>query len=271
MKKITKLFLIMAACTLLSACGQKKKATPILTKNQVIKKAQKAAHSGEAIQTFKIKTATSSNYISSDIWYGGNPLVLNIVYQQFNSNGNQSNKTSMWVNSNGIAYIHGQKWYKTNLVKFTGHNFYDFYNASSQSPMLVDPADSLIKAYKMKRQGQTYTLTATIKDKSILDDALNPILNTASLGTKQQEAFNNFLKKSKFKNITVKLVYKNGQLASFNYTVHYKLQIYQLELSQQIGNQGKQDMLTMPQETGNAVDLPTNKNSKSNQANKNSK
>lgn len=247
---------------------QKKQADPVLTKPQVIKKAQRSFKSGQAKQLVNLKTDTSRQVVASTYTFGGNPTVFHINYQTENKNKTRS--SDQWISNTGTLYINGQsKWYKTKLEPITGHSYADLLEAIFNNEMLMNPPKVLTDAYKMTRKGNTYTLKATIKDKKIMKQAAEPIFATNTQSSEQKKIYKQLGKAAKYQNMTVKLVVKNKKMYLFNYTVNMKIgKLMNFSVGQSYGNMGSQDFLKLPNNALNAEPLQRN-NKKTNNDSKN--
>lgn len=247
----------ITAALLTSGCGkQKKAAEPVLTKTQVIKKAQKSFKSGQAKQIVSLKTDTSNQIVGSSYTFGGNPTVFHVNYQT--QNKDKTHSIEEWVSNTGAIYLNGQStWYKDQVTSLTGHSYADMLEAIMNNKMLMNPPKKLIKSYKMTRKGNTYTLKATIKNKKIMQAATAPIFLTNTQGLQQLRIYLRLAKAGKFKKMNVKLVVKNNKLYAFNYQVHIKLgKFMQLNAGQSYGNIGRHDFLKLPNNVLNAKPLP---------------
>lgn len=75
------------------------------------------------------------------------------------------------------VYLNGRSsWYKAKLDKLSGHTYAELLEAITNNTTMTDPSPKLVKAFKMKRNKNTYTLTADIKDQKLMKDAADPIL-----------------------------------------------------------------------------------------------
>lgn len=260
--KFKKLLLSVGVVAALISGGcskQKKQAEPILTKTQVIKKAQKTFKSGRAKQVVNLRTDTSSQVVASNFTFGGDPTVFHLNYQTEN-NQSKKNSHSMdeWISNTGNLYINGQStWYKAEVAKTTGHTYADLLDAILNNEMLMDPPSKLINAYQMKRSGRTYTLTAKITDKEVMKAAVAPIFQTNTQSQQQQKIYNKLAKAGKFQDMTVKLVVKGNKLATFKYNVNLKIgKLMRLSAGQSYANIGSRDFLKLPSNALDAKPLP---------------
>lgn len=237
----------------------KKQAEPILTKTQVIKKAQKSFKSGQVKQVVNLKTDTSSQVVASNFVFGGDPTVFHLNYQT-KSNQGKKNSHSMdeWISNTGSLYINGQStWYKSETEKLTGHTYADILDAIFNNKMLLDPPTKLINAYKMNRTGRTYTLTAKITDQDIMKAAVAPIFLTNTQSPQQKKIYHKLAKSGKFENMNVKLVVKKNKLYTFNYKVNLKIgKLMKLSAGQSYANIGSHDFLKIPTNALDAKPLP---------------
>ncbi|MBA1392400.1 hypothetical protein EQ500_00560 [Lactobacillus sp. XV13L] len=248
-----------------SGCAkQKKQALPVLTKTAAIKKAQEPFKSGQVQQTVDLRTDTSSQLVATTYTFGGDPTVFHLNYQTQNKKGTRS--AEEWISNTGALFLNGQStWYKAQLAKTTGHTYADILEAVMNNQMLMDPPSTLTKAYKMKRKGRTYTLTATVKDKNTIMSAVKPIFFTNTQSPQQVKVFNKLGREGKPQDMRVKLVVKNNKLFTFNYTAAFKIEkLYKLSVGQSYSNinQGKNDFLKIPTNVLNAKPLPKNNKKK---------
>ena len=129
--------------------------------------------------------------------------------------------------------------------------------------LIHNPSDTLIKAYRMKRnkKEKTYTLTANIKDKDLMQKAATPVFNTVPQSTNQARVFKQIQKYGKYKDMTVKAVVRDNKLAGFNVFVNMKLgKMMTVKVGQSYGNFGSHDFLKVPTSATNAKPLPTTDN-----------
>lgn len=256
--KFKKIFIAigLGAALVLGGCSQQKKAAePVLTKNQVIKKTQQTFKSGQIIQSIRLSTDTSSQLVSANASFGGEPTIFHIN-NETSSKGKTQN-TEEWVNANNV-YLNGRStWYKTNFEKLSGHSYAELLDAVINNQTMMNPDDKLLKAFKMTRKKNTYTLTATIKDKSIMKDAADPIFSTTAQSAEQEKVFRRIQKYGKYQDMTVKAVVKNKKLTSYNLFINMKLgKLMKVRLGQSYGNFGNHDFLKLPDSALNAKPLP---------------
>lgn len=115
----------------------------------------------------------------------------------------------------------------------------------------------------MKRNKNTYTLTANISNQSLMKKAADPIWTTTGQSPQQEKAFQRIQKYGKYKNMTVKMVVKNKKLTNFQYFVNMKIgNSMKLRLGQVYSNFGSHDFLKVPETALNAKPLPKNNKSK---------
>lgn len=87
------------------------------------------------------------------------------------------------------VYINGRNtWYKADLEKLTGHSYADLTDAIMNNHLITNPSSDLIKAYKLKRNENTYTLTAKTIDKALMKKAAEPIFDTTPQSTGQAKS-----------------------------------------------------------------------------------
>lgn len=257
--KFKKIFIAISLGTalLLGGCSQQKKAAdPVLTKSQVIKKTQKNLKSGQVIQSIRLSTDTATQLVSANTNFGGNPTVFHISNQTTSKGKTQS--TEEWVNGNYV-YLNGRStWYKTNFEKLSGHSYAELLDAITNNQTMLNPSDSLVKAFKLKRNKKTYTLTATIKDKAIMKKAAEPIFSTTAQSVAQEKVFRRIQKYGKYQNMTVKAVVKNKKMTSYNLFINMKLgKLMKVRLGQSYGNfGGNNDFLKVPDSALSAKQLP---------------
>lgn len=113
-------------------------------------------------------TDTSSQVALASTTFGGESTVYHITNQTTSKGKTRSSEE--WVNLNNV-YINGRDtWYKADLEKLTGHSYADLTDAIMNNRLIHNPSDTLVNAYKMKRnkKEKTYTLTANIKDKDLM-------------------------------------------------------------------------------------------------------
>ena len=246
---------------MLTGCSnnKEKKAAPILTKSQVIKKSQKAFKSGQVIQSIKLSTDTSSQTVIANTSFGGNNgTIFHINNQTTNKGKTQSSEE--WINMNNVFIKGGGKWYRADLDTLSGHTYAELVDAIMNNKIISDPSSTLTKAYKMSRKGQTYTLTAKINDKKIMKDACQPIANTVGQSKNQEEIFKRILQYGKYQNMTVKMIVKDNKLVNCNIFTDLKVGKYMTaRFGQSYGNFGSHDFMKVPDNALNAKELPTKK------------
>ncbi|WP_173007485.1 hypothetical protein, partial [Lactobacillus helveticus] len=174
------------------------------------------------------------------------------------SSKGKTRSSEEWVNMNNV-YINGHDtWYKADLEKLTGHSYADLTDAIMNNHLITNPSADLIKAYKLKRNKNTYTLTAKTIDKALMKKAAEPIFDTTPQSTGQAKVFKQMQKFGKYKSMTVKAVVKNNKLATFNIFVNMKLgKMMTFKVGQSYGNFGSHDFLKVPTNATNAKNLPT--------------
>lgn len=263
--KLKKVFIgvSLAAVFLLSGCSQQKqkKADPVFNKTQVVQQAKKSFKSGQVIQSVTLGTDTSSQVATANTTFGGDSTTYHIT-NQTTSKG-QTRSSEEWVNFNNV-YINGQgTWYKADLEKLTGHSYAELTDAIMNNKLISNPSDKLVKNYKMKRNKNTYILTAKATDKDLMKKAAAPIFNTTPQSTDQAKIFKQIQKLVKYKYMTVKAVVKDKKLTTFNVFINMKLgKLMTVKVGQSYGNFGRHDFLKVPTSATNAKPLPTNKNNK---------
>ena len=263
--KLKKAFIGISLATLflLGGCSQQKKNTadPVLTKSQVVQKAKKSFRSGQVIQSVTLGTDTSSQVALASTTFGGESTVYHITNQTTSKGKTRSSEE--WVNLNNV-YINGRDtWYKADLEKLTGHSYADLTDAIMNNRLIHNPSDTLVNAYKMKRnkKEKTYILTANIKDKDLMKKAAAPVFNTVAQSSNQAKVFKQIQKYGKYKNMTVKTVVRDNKLAGFNVFVNMKLgKMMTVKVGQSYGNFGNHDFLRVPTSATNAKPLPTTDN-----------
>lgn len=251
--KLKKIFLSLGIVTALLAGGcSKQQSQPTLNKTQVIKKAEKTFKSGQAKQVVNLRTDTNSQTVSSAFTFGGDPTVFHLNYQTEDKNKTKS--LEEWISNTGNVYVNGQSdWYKAEMEKMTGHTYADLLDAITNNELLTDPPQSLVKAYQLTRNGDTYTLKATINDKKIMQQAIEPIFLTNTQNPKQTNIYQSLAKNGKFQDMSVKLVVKNQKLFSFKYDVNIRVdKLMMLSVSQSYSNIGSKDFLKIPTNALNA-------------------
>ena len=260
-KKLIVGITVLAALVVTGCSKQQKKAQPILTKTQVINKSQKSFKSGQVKQSLTLGTDTSAQVITADTGFGGTPTVFHINYQT--QNKGKTRNAEEWVNMNNL-YLNGQNtWYRTKLDDFSGHSYADMVDATVNNKLIFNPSTTLTNAYKMKRNKNTYTLTANISNQSLMKKAADPIWTTTGQSPQQEKAFQRIQKYGKYKNMTVKMVVKNKKLTNFQYFVNMKIgNSMKLRLGQVYSNFGSHDFLKVPETALNAKPLPKNNKSK---------
>lgn len=259
--KLKKLFiyisLALTAMLVLAGCSQKqKKAAPVLNKTQVVQKMQKGFKSGQVIQSITLATDTSTQAAIANTTFGGETTVYHITNQT--SSKGKTRSSEEWVNPSHV-YINGQStWYKANLEQLSGHTYADLTQAIMNNDLIMNPSSKLVKAYKMKRNKQTYTLTATIKDQALMKKAAAPIFNTVPQSNQQAKVFKQIKTLGKYQSMNVKAVVKDNKLAGFNVFIKLKLgNTMTAKVGQSYGNFGSHDFLKVPDSATNAKDLPT--------------
>lgn len=86
------------------------------------------------------------------------------------------------------VYLNGRSsWYKAKLDKLSGHTYAELLEAITNNTTMTDPSPKLVKAFKMKRNKNTYTLTADIKDQKLMKDAADPIFGTTGQSAAQEK------------------------------------------------------------------------------------
>lgn len=250
----------VAALFTLTACNKqaKKTAAPVLTKSQVIKIGQKSFKSGQVIQSFRLSTDTSSQLVLANTAFGGSPMVFHISNQTTSKGRTQSSEE--WINMNHV-YLNGQKtWYHAKLDQLSGHTYAELVDAVTNNKLLNNPSAALVKAYKMKRNKDVYTLTATLKNKKLMQTAAAPVVATVGQSPQQEQVFRRIQKYGKYQKINVKLLVKNKKLLGFNVFVNMKLGKYmKVRIGQSYGNFGSHDFLRVPNQALNSKPLPTKK------------
>lgn len=263
--KFKKIFIAISLGTalILGGCSQQKKAEPVLTKNQVVKKTQKSLKSGQVIQSIKLSTDTATQLVSANTNFGGNPTVFHISNQTTSKGKTQT--TEEWVNNSNNVYLNGRStWYKTDYQKLSGHSYAELLDAVINNQTMLNPNSDIVKAFKLKRNKKTYTLTATIKDKTVMKKAADPIFSTTAQSAAQEKIFRRIQKYGKYQNMTIKAVVKNKKMTSYNLFINMKLgKLMKVRLGQSYGNfGGNNDFLKLPDSALNAKPLPKS-NSKS--------
>lgn len=272
--KFKKIFLGLTVMMAFLAGGcsqQKKKAEPILTKNQVIEKSQKGFKSGQVIQSLRLSTDTSSQLVIANTTFGGNPTVFHINNQTTAKGKTRS--LEQWVSSSNNAYINGSStWYKADLQKLSGHSYAELLDAITNNKVIFNPDATLKNAYKMKRNKQTYTLTAKTTDPKMMKATADDIVATVGQSPDQEKVFKNIQKYGKYRNMTVTMVVKNKKLFSCNIFVNMTLgKFSKVRLGQSFGNFGKHDFLKIPNNALNAKPLPMVKEKKETKSKKETK
>lgn len=252
--------IFIAACLMgaLIAGGcskQQKKSEPVLTKSQVVDQTKKSFKSGEVIQSIRLSTDTSTQIVSANTNFGGDPTVFHITNQTTSKGKTQSSEE--WINMNNV-YLNGRSsWYKAKLDKLSGHTYAELLEAITNNTTMTDPSPKLVKAFKMKRNKNTYTLTADIKDQKLMKDAADPIFGTTGQSAAQEKVFRRVQKYGKYQNMTVKAVVKNKKLTSYNLFINMKLgKLMKVRLGQSYGNFGSHDFLKVPDSALNAKPMP---------------
>lgn len=246
--KYKKLLLpILLLGLILTGCSnQKKEADPVLNKNQVLKLSQKPFTSGQVIQSFTLKTDTSAQtYVANTIFGGENGTIFHIKTQ-----GQAQKKTRSseeWVNMNNVFINGGSAWYKANLEQISGHNYANLVASIMNNQIITDPSNALVKSYKLSRDGQTYTLTATTNDPDSMKTIAENVANTVGETKNQKELFQRILKNGKYQKATVKMVIKDKKLYSCNIFVNMKLGSHMFaKIGQSYGNFGSHNFLKIP-------------------------
>lgn len=257
--KFKKIFIAISLGTalVLGGCSQQKKAEPVLTKNQVVKKTQKSLKSGQVIQSIRLSTDTATQLVSANTNFGGNPTVFHISNQTTSKGKTQT--TEEWVNNSNNVYLNGRStWYKTDYQKLSGHSYAELLDAVVNNQTMLNPNNDIVKAFKLKRNKKTYTLTATIKDKAVMKKAADPIFSTTAQSAAQEKIFRRIQKYGKYQNMTIKVVVKNKKMTSYNLFINMKLgKLMKVRLGQSYGNfGGNNDFLKLPDSALNAKPLP---------------
>lgn len=241
----------------LTACHQQpaKKAAPILTKSEVIKKGESSYKSGQVIQSLRLSTDTSTQTVLANTVFGGNPLVFHLE-NQTTSKG-KSGSTEEWINMSHV-FLHGKNgWFRASLPKLSGHSYAELADMATNNQLLQNPSPALIKAYKMKRKGQTYTLTATSKNKKLMKQAIAPVIATIGQSAAQEKVFRRIQKYGTYQKVQVKLVVQNKKLVGFNVFTNLKLgKLMTARIGQSFGNFGSHDFLKIPTSALNNRPLP---------------
>ena len=156
------------------------------------------------------------------------------------------------------VYLNGRSsWYKAKLDKLSGHTYAELLEAITNNTTMTDPSPKLVKAFKMKRNKNTYTLTADIKDQKLMKDAADPIFGTTGQSAAQEKVFRRVQKYGKYQNMTVKAVVKNKKLTSYNLFINMKLgKLMKVRLGQSYGNFGSHAFLKVPDSALNAKPMP---------------
>lgn len=257
--KFKKIFIAISLGTalVLGGCSQQKKAEPVLTKNQVVKKTQKSLKSGQVIQSIRLSTDTATQLVSANTNFGGNPTVFHISNQTTSKGKTQT--TEEWVNNSNNVYLNGRStWYKTDYQKLSGHSYAELLDAVINNQTMLNPNNAIVKAFKLKRNKKTYTLTATVKDKTVMKKAADPIFSTTAQSAAQEKIFRRIQKYGKYQNMTIKAVVKNKKMTSYNLFINMKLgKLMKVRLGQSYGNfGGNNDFLKLPDSALNAKPLP---------------
>lgn len=259
-KKVLLGLTALAALFMLAGCHQqsKKAAAPVLTKSEVIKTGEKPFKSGQIIQSFRLATDTSSQLVLANTVFGGNPTVFHISNQTTSKGRTQSSEE--WINMNHV-YLNGQKtWYHAKLDQLSGHTYAELMDAVMNNRLLTHPNAALVKAYKMKRSKGVYTLTATLKNKKLMQTAASPVVATVGQSPQQEQVFRRIQKYGKYRKMNVKLLVKNKKLLGFNVFVDMKLGKYmKVRIGQSYGNFGSHDFLRVPNQALNSKPLPKSK------------
>lgn len=254
-------FLLLATLALgLTGCSKSntKKADPVLTKSEVIKKAQKPYKSGQVVQSVRLSTDTSSQTVIANTIFGGDNSTVFHINNQTTSQGKTRNSEE-WINMNNVFLNGGHTWYRANLDTLSGHTYAELLSAIMDNDVINKPSSTLIKAYKMTRDGKTYTLKATVTDKKTMKNALDPIVATLGQTAEQEKLFRRMQKYGTYQNMTVKLVVKNNKLFNCNIFINMKLgKLNKARFGQSFGNFGSHDFLKVPDTALNAKALPKN-------------
>lgn len=263
--KFKKIFLglTLAAALLAGGCSQQKKKTePVLTKDEVIQKSQKGFKSGQVIQSLRLSTDTSSQLVVANTTFGGEPTIFHIN-NQTTANG-KTRSSEEWINNSNNAYINGSStWYKANAQTLNGHSYAELLEAITNNKVIFNPDATLKNAYKMKRNKQTYTLTAKTTDPKMMKATADDIVATVGQSAEQEKVFRNIQKYGKYRNMTVTMVVKNNKLFSCNIFVNMTLgKLSKVRLGQSFGNFGKHDFLKIPNNALDAKPLPMVKEKK---------
>lgn len=241
----------------LSACHQQpaKKAAPLLTKTEVINKAQRSYKSGQVIQSLRLATDTSSQTVVANTIFGGSPLVFHLV-NQTTSKGKTSSSEE-WVNASHV-FLHGKSgWFRANLTQLSGHSYAELADMATNNQLLQNPSAALRKAYHLKRKGQTYTLTATSKNQRLMKQAVSPVIATIGQSSAQEKVFRRIQKYGQYQQVQVKLVMQKKKLVMFNVFVTMKLgKLMKARIGQSFGNFGSHDFLKVPTSALNNQPLP---------------
>lgn len=258
--KFKKIFLALLLMFGLALAGCSKQAAnkpaPVLTKSQVLKKSQKPFKSGQVIQSVRLATDTANQTVIANTIFGGDKSTIFHITNQTTAKG-KTRSSEEWINMNNV-FLHGDNWYKAELDQLSGHSYAELMAAIVNNPVISDPDSSLIKAYKMSRKGQTYTLNAKVTDKNVMADAAEQIAGTVGQTADQEAVFRRILKYGKFQDMTVKLVVKEQKLYSCNIFINLKLgKQMTAHFGQSYGNFGSHDFLKVPETALDAKPLPT--------------
>ena len=233
-----------------------KKTTPVLTKSEVIQKSQKSFKSGQVIQSVRLSTDTSSQSVIANTTFGGDNSTVFHINNQTTAQGKTRNSEE-WVNMNNVFLNGGHTWYRSNLDTLSGHTYAELVSAIMSNDTINNPSSKLVKAYKMTRKGQTYTLNAKLSDKKTMKKALDPIVSTLGQTPEQEKLFRRMQKYGTYQNMTVKLVVKNNKLYSCNIFINMKLgKLNKARFGQSFGNFGSHDFLKVPSNALAAKPLP---------------
>lgn len=255
------IYVFLTATFLLTGCSQKAKKPTVLNKTQVVKIMKKNYRSGQVIQSVALSTDTSTQRVIANTSFGGEATVYHINNQTTSQGKTRSSEE--WVDANNV-YLNGQNtWYKANLEKLSGHSYAQLTDAIMNNQLLTNPSDKLVKAYKLKRNKQTYTLTAKITDSAMMKKAAEPIFTTTPQSSQQAKVFKQMQKLGKYKSMNIKGVVKNKKLVLFNVFINMKLgNTMSVKIGQSYGNFGSHDFLKVPTSATNAKDLPTTNSKK---------
>ncbi|WEV36832.1 DUF6612 family protein [Lactobacillus sp. ESL0677] len=182
------------------------------SKADVIKVTQqdlaKATDTKAAIK-FGIKTGKKQLKFNGTMTMGNKPIVVHMVANS------KLLPTSVeeWVDSGtGKVYVlSGKTWIKDDMSKEDLASFTDTTQAATNPAFYK----KLAKKAKLTHSGDAYTVSGKITDQKWLSKIMLDTAKSTKLSKKEQKSLKKQLKKTKFKNVSVKMTTTNDKLTDY--------------------------------------------------------